>query len=128
MKMFRAKEKMKAIENEQSNMRETLRDTIENKLKQSQSNLESMMMTKNTRTQSKDKLRETTLSRIKSMEKTQMEESFRKSQKISKDSESFLVERKHSSSKERSTSYVPTPIRSRYIESEEKTNGSVGLM
>lgn len=64
---------MKAIENEQTNMRETLRHTIENKLKQSQSKLESMMMTKHTRTQSKDKLRETTLSRIKSMEKTQKE-------------------------------------------------------
>ena len=115
--MFRAKEKMKAIEDEQSNMRETLRHNIEDKLKQSQTKLESMMMTKHTRTQSKDKLRETTLSRIKSMEKTMKEESFRKSQKISKDSENFLIERKHSSSKERSTSYVPTPIRSRYVES-----------
>lgn len=76
-----------------------------------------MMVTKHTRTQSKDKLRETTLSRIKSMEKTQKEESFRKSQLISKDSESFLIERKNSCSKERSTSYLPTPIRSRYIES-----------
>jgi hypothetical protein len=70
LKMFRAKEKLKIIENEQQNMRETLRVNIENKLKQSQSKLETMMMTKNTKSSSKEKLRQTTLSRIKSMEKT----------------------------------------------------------
>lgn len=54
-------------------MREALRNNIENKLKQSESKLESMMVTKNSHSNSKEKLRQTTLSRIKSMEKTFVE-------------------------------------------------------
>jgi hypothetical protein len=78
--MFRAKEKLKTIENEQEKMRETLRHNIENKLKISETKLENMIMTKHSQSNSKEKLRQTTLSRIKSMEKTAKEESFRKSQ------------------------------------------------
>ena len=54
-------------------MREVLRNSIDNKLKQSESKLENMMMTKNSQSNSKEKLRQTTLSRIKSMEKTFVE-------------------------------------------------------
>lgn len=100
-------------------MRETLRNSIEKKLKISESKLENMIMTKHSQSSSKEKLRQTTLLRIKSMEKTSKEESFRKSQQLSKDAESFLLERKLSESRSRTTSFGQTQSRTRYVEEEE---------
>lgn len=96
-------------------MRETLRNSIESKLKLSQTKLENMMMSKNSQSSSREKLRQTTLLRIKSMEKTSKEESFRKSQQISKDTESFLNDRKMSESRSRITSFEQTHSRTRYV-------------
>lgn len=89
-------------------MREVLRNNIESKLKLSESKLENMMMTRNSHSNSKEKLRQTTLSKIKSMEKTFVEESFRKSQSLSKESETFFL-KKGLEKYSRTNSFVQNP-------------------
>jgi hypothetical protein len=54
------------------------------------------------------------------MEKTSNEESFRKSQQLSKDSESFLQERKMSGSRSRISSFGQTQSKTRYIEDQSR--------
>jgi hypothetical protein len=64
--MFKAKEKKRTIENQQQQMRDTLRSKLDIKMKMSETNLEKMMVKKTSQSKSKEKMRETTLSRIKS--------------------------------------------------------------
>lgn len=134
LKMFRAKEKLKTIEDEHQKMRDTLRDTIQHKLKLSQTKLESIIVNKHSRSNSKEKLRQTTLLRIKSNLKNSQEESFRKSQQLSKDSETFLLERKLSESRANTytpantTSFPHTPANTRYVEEESKKHESLALL
>ena len=71
-----------------------MRQSLEQRLKLSESNLEMIMLKKKDQTKSKDKLRETTLSRIKNTQKSLVQESFRKSQQLSRDTEAFLNDKK----------------------------------
>lgn len=64
-----------------------------------------MMLTRHSQSKSKSNFRETTLSRIKSIEKNLIDDSFRKSQMYSRDSETFLNGKKQGQSTSRNTSY-----------------------
>lgn len=80
-----------------------------------------MAVTKNSRSASKEKLRQTTLLRIKSNQKNSQEESFRKSQQLSKEQQTFLIDRKLSESRSRTTSFGQTHSRTRYVEDENSS-------
>lgn len=116
LKMFRAHSKLKTIEKEEEIMRETLRSQLADKMKQSQTNLEKMVLSRNSKSKSREELRQTTLSRIKSKEKSLVEDSFRQSQRIRNDSERYLADRKmeRSMTKVTSNSLNPSPNRTRY--------------
>jgi hypothetical protein len=66
-------------------MRETLRSTIESKIKQSERNLEKIMLNNNSKSKSSEKFRETTLPRIESMKKTSKEDAFKRAEKYNKE-------------------------------------------
>ena len=86
-------------------MRDTLRSKIDQRMKMSQTNLEKMLLTRHSQSKSKSDFRDTTLSRIKSIEKNLIDDSFRKSQMYSRDSETFLNDKQHLRSASKNTSY-----------------------
>jgi hypothetical protein len=91
LKMFRAKEKLRTIEDEQQQARDSLRHTLQQRLDHSQQHLEQIMLDRQSRSTSRSRLRQTTLLRADAIRHAHQEDAFRKSQQLSSDAEAFLT-------------------------------------